>query len=112
MEVHGDNMITSSHHEHICNELRRDRRAGFILFVHAGVREARDDGSDPTGGGGFTGGNENEELHEVVVYVATPGLDDEDVFITNRLGDFDVGLAIGKLFNSARYEGHIKAAVV
>jgi hypothetical protein len=80
-----DNMIAACSLEHVGDEFRGDRCAGFILLVLSGIRETRYDGSDSSGGCCATGINHDEKFHEVVVYTVCPRLDDEDVFIPDRL---------------------------
>lgn len=39
----------------------------------------------------------DEQLHQVVVDGAASGLDDEDVLVTDRVANLDVGLPVGEL---------------
>ena len=94
VQVHGDDVVAAGDSEHVGDELGGDGRAALVLFVHAGVGVARDDGGDAAGGGAFARGDEDEELHEVVVHVAAGRLEDEDVLVADRLGDLHVDLPI------------------
>jgi len=70
MQVHGDNMVASSHDNHIRNQLGRDWSTGFVLFVHPGIRKTGDDGSNSASRGSFACGDQNKELHKIVVHIA------------------------------------------
>ena len=94
MQVHGDDMVAAGDSEHVGDELGGDRRAALVLFIHTRVGIARDDGGDAAGSRALARGNEDEKLHEVVVDVATGRLEDKDVLVANRLGNFDVDLPI------------------
>lgn len=108
MKVHGNDMVAPCDYQHVGDELRSYGRARLVLLVHTGIGEAGDDGGDPARGGGLAGGDEDEELHEVVVYVITARLDDEDVLVADALGDLDVDFAVGELFDSDGNEGDVK----
>lgn len=56
-----------------------------------------EDGGNTLGGGGFAGGDGDEELDDTVIDAATAGLDDEDVFAADRVVDFDARFADGEL---------------
>ena len=109
MQVHRYDMVAARNDKHIRYKLRRNRGAALVLLVDARVGEAGDDGGDAAGAGGLAGGDEDEELHEVVVDVVAAALDDEDVFVSNRFGDFDVDFAIGELFDGAWYGGYVES---
>ncbi len=94
MQVHGDDMVAAGDSEHVGDELGGDWRAALVLFIHTRVGIARDDGGDAAGSRALARGNEDEKLHEVVVDVATGRLEDKDVLVANRLGNFDVDLPI------------------
>ena len=94
VQVHGDDVVAAGDGEHVGDELGCDGRTALVLFVHARVGVARDDGGDAAGGGALARGDEDEELHEVVVHVAAGRLEDEDVLVTDRLGDLHVDLPI------------------
>lgn len=111
VEVHGDDMVAPGNREHVRDELRGDRRSRLVLLVHAGVRETGDDCGDAAGGGAFAGGDEDEELHEVVVDVAAAGLNDEHILLPDGLRDFDVDLAIRELLHGAGGERHVEPAM-
>ena len=67
-------MVAASDGEHVGDELGGDGRAALVFFVHACVGITRDDGGDAAGRGALARGDEDQELHEVVVDVATGGL--------------------------------------
>ena len=94
MQIHGDDVVAAGDGEHVGDELGGDGRPALVFFVHTGVRVARDDGGDAAGRSTLARGNENEKLHEVVVHVATGGLEDEDVLVADRLEDLHVNLPI------------------
>ena len=73
MQVHSDDMITARRLQHICHQFCCDGRSGFILLVLTSVGEVGDYGGYTPGGGGFTGGKDDEELHETVIDVAGGG---------------------------------------
>lgn len=53
----------------------------------------RNDGRDATGGGGFAGIDENQELHEVIVDLPAAALDDVHVLLAHGLVNAD---AVGR----------------
>jgi hypothetical protein len=78
MQVHRDDMITSSRLQHIRNKFRRDRSPRFVLFVLARIREVRDHSRDAARGSRFASIDHDEKLHEPVIDVARGGgLEDE-----------------------------------
>lgn len=85
MQVHGDDMVAASNCKHIGDKLSGDGGAGLVLLVHPGIGEAGYDGGDASCGGAFAGGDEDEELHEVIVHVTAAGLDDEDILFSDGL---------------------------
>lgn len=87
-------MVTTGDGEHVRDELRCDGCPGLVLLVHPGIGVAGDDGRDASGGGTLACGDEDEQLHEVVVHIAAARLDDEDVLVANGLGDLDVDLSV------------------
>lgn len=74
VQIHGDHMVAAGDSEHISNELGGDGGATLVLFVHACVWITWDDGGDAAGRSALARGDEYEELHEVIVDVATGGL--------------------------------------
>lgn len=108
MQIHSDDMIASSDDEHVGDELGSDGRTRLVLFVHTCIWEARDDGGDPSCRGGLAGRDKDEELHEVVVDVVAARLDDEDILVSHRLGDLDVDLTVGELFDGDGDERNVK----
>ncbi len=85
VQIHGDDVVATGDGQHIGDELGGDGCATLVLFVHAGVGIARDDGGDAAGGSTLARGDEDEKLHQVVVDVATGRLEDKDVLVANRL---------------------------
>ena len=63
MHIHRDDMIASGCLQHIGNELRRDRRPGFVFLVLPRVWEVRDDGCDAPSAGSFARVDHDEQLH-------------------------------------------------
>lgn len=104
MEIHRDNVIAASNDEHVRDELGCDGRSRLVFLVYARVGEAGHDGGDAARGGGLARGDEDEELHEVVVDVAASGLEDEDVLLAHGLADLHARLAIGELLDDAGRE--------
>lgn len=51
------------------DKLGSDGRSGLVLLVLSSVGVARDDGGDPSSGGGLAGRDEDEKLHEMVVHL-------------------------------------------
>ena len=79
MQIHGDHMVTACRLQHIGHQFCRNRCAGPVFFVLAGVGKIGDDGGDAARGGGFAGGDHDEEFHDSVVDVTRGGgLEDED----------------------------------
>jgi hypothetical protein len=94
VQIHGNDVVAAGDDKHVGDELGSDRCAALVLLIHTRIRIARDDGSDAAGGSTLARGDEDEELHEVIVDVATSGLDDEDVLVANRLGNLNIDLPI------------------
>jgi len=109
MEVHRNHMVAPSHNQHVRNELRRDGCPRLVLLVHPRIRETRYDRCDPACRCCLAGGDEDEELHEVVVDVVAARLDDEHIFVPNGLGNFHVRLPIGEFFDCDRYEWYVES---
>lgn len=112
VKIHRDYMITSRNYEHVGDQLGRNRRPRLVLFIHASVGETWDDSSDPACRCSFTCRDENEEFHEIIIDISTAGLDDEDVFVTDRLGNFDVSFAIGEFFDCDGNERDVQPDIV
>jgi hypothetical protein len=104
-------MVASSHHNHIRNQLGRDGRTRFILFVHPGIRKTGDDGGNPASRCGFACGYQNEELHEIVIHITASRLYDEHILFSDGFGDFNVDFATGEPSDSARCQGHAQPMV-
>lgn len=105
-------MVAAGHSKHVCNELCRNWRTRFVLLVHPGIGEARDNGCDAASGGTFACGDQDEKLHKVIVDVAAARLEDEDVFVSNGLRDLHVDLAIREFFDGAWGKQNIEPAFV
>ena len=52
----------------------------LVFLVLPGVGEAWYDGRDPHGGGDLTGVDHDEQLHQIIVDLSGPTLDDVDIF--------------------------------
>jgi hypothetical protein len=85
VQVHRNHVVAPRDGEHVRHQLGRNRRPRLVLLVHPGVGIAWDDRRNPTRGRTLAGRDENEQLHQVVVYVAAARLDDEDVLISDGL---------------------------
>ena len=68
----------------------------LVFLVLPGVGEARYDGGDSDGGGDLTGIDHDEQLHQVVVDLSGPTLDDVDIFATDRLTNLNTVLYINR----------------
>lgn len=101
MKVHGDDMITACHCQHVRHQFCSNGRTRFVLLVHPRIGKARYHCRDPTSRRTLACRDENEEFHKVVVHVAAAGLDDEDVLVPNGLRDLHVDLSVGEFFDSA-----------
>ena len=90
MQVHSDDMVTSSHLQHVGHEPRGDGRPALVLLVLARVGEVGDDGGDAPRGGRLAGVYHDQQLHEPVVdFARRGGLQDEDVLVADGLADCD-----------------------
>ena len=76
-------------------------------------KQWQDDGY-ALGRGGFAGGHGDQELHEVVVDLSAAGLDEEDIFASNRFAYLDTSLAHGELAEiySGRWDAEMIADCV
>jgi hypothetical protein len=100
-------MVRASRSEHVRDELRSNRRTRLVLLRLASIGITRNHSGDTTRRGGFARGDEDEEFHEVVVDVEATRLENEHIFVADGFGDFDVDLAVGKVFDYAGYEGDV-----
>lgn len=89
VKVHGDDMIGARHREHVGHELGRDGRTALVLLVLPRVRVAGDDCSDALGRRGLARIDHDAQLHQVVIDLATAGLEDVDILATDGLFNFD-----------------------
>ena len=101
MQVHGQHPVCPCGGEHIGHQLGADGVAALSLAVLPGIAEIGHDGGDPGGGGPAEGVDHDEQLHEVVVYRAAGGLDDEHIAAADGLVDGDGDLPVGKLLADA-----------
>lgn len=108
MQVHRNDMVAPRHHQHVRNELRSDWSAGLVLLVHPRIGIARDDCGDAPRRGALARGDEDQQLHQVIVDVAAAGLDDEDVLVADGFGDLDVDLAVGEVLDGAWRQGDVE----
>lgn len=60
----------------------------LVFFVLPGVWEAGDDGSDAGRGGDLTSVNHDQQLHQVVINLATAALHDVYILPTYAFPDF------------------------
>lgn len=104
-------MVAPCDRQHIRHELRGDGRAGHVLLVHPRIREAGNNGGNSARRRSLAGRDEDEEFHEVVVGVAAPRLDDEHVFVSDGLGNFDIYFAIGELLDGDRDKRDVEPMV-
>lgn len=90
VQVHGDDVVASGGNQHVCDELGGYGSSALVLLVLSGIGKVGKDGGDAAGAGGTAGVDHDEKLHEAVVdVVGGRRLQDEDVFISNRLADCD-----------------------
>nr|POE46921.1 hypothetical protein CFP56_00253 [Quercus suber] len=79
VQVHGDDMVAARGLQHVGHQLGRDRSSTLILLVLAGVGEVGQHGRDAAGGGGATGVDQDQQLHDMIVDVSWIGrLENED----------------------------------
>ena len=82
--------------EQVGDELGRDRHAGLVLTILAGVAEERDDGRDARGGGATERVDHDQQLHDAVVGGRAGRLDHVDVAAADVLVDLHERLAVGE----------------
>ena len=97
VEVEAEDAVGAGGLDELRDERGRDRDAGLVLAVLAGVAVVRQDGGDPLGGGAADGVDHDEELHVGLVRGLAGRLDDEDVASADALVDLDELLAIREL---------------
>ena len=90
--------------EQIGDELGRDRHAGLVLTILAGVTKERDHGRDAGGGRASEGVDHDQQLHDAIVGRRTGGLDDVDVAATDILIDLHERLAVGETVDGSGAE--------
>src|SRR5699024_11005781 len=67
---------------------------GFAVLT--GIAEVRNDGGDTTGRCTTAGVNHNQQLHQVVVYRLTGGIDQEDICTAYSFLQGDRNLSVGE----------------
>ena len=96
MQVHGEDAVDAGRHEDVGHELRRDRDAGLVLAVLAGIAEEGDHRGDAVGARAAHRIHHDEQFHDVLVAGGTGRLDDEDVAAAHVVVDLHEGLAVGE----------------
>ena len=66
-----------------------------------GVREERNNGSDPLGGTNLASRDHNAKINEVVVDVAGTGLDDVDILASDRVLDLAAAFTAGEFVQNS-----------
>ena len=98
VEVHCDDVVTSSGLEHVGHQAGGDGGTRLVLLVLARVGEVGQDGRDTARRGRLAGVDHDEELHDAVVDLSGGGgLQDEDVFVADGFADCDGGFLVGVL---------------
>jgi len=77
--------------KHVGDQFGRDRRSTLVLLVLARIGEEGDDGCYPLRARNLAGVDHDTEFHERSVHLATPGVDNIDVILADRLCDAHVG---------------------
>jgi hypothetical protein len=79
VQVHSDDMVTTSGLKHVSHQTRGDGSTGFVLLILASVGKVGQDCGDAAGRGRLAGIDHDEQLHDTVVDVAGgSGLKDKD----------------------------------
>lgn len=82
VQVHGNNVVTTSSLQHVGHELSGDRSTALILLVLASIREVGNDSGNAAGRSGLAGIDHDQEFHEAIVDIVGAGrLQDEDCTI-------------------------------
>ena len=97
VQVHGQDSVRPGGGDEVGDELGGDGVAALGFAVLPGVAEIGDDRSDAAGGGAAHSVDHDEQLHQMVVYGAAGGLDDEHVLAADRLVHGDGAFAVRKL---------------
>lgn len=98
MQIHGNNMVTSSSLEHVGDELRTDGSTTLVLLILSSVWKVWHDGGDSSGGSRLASINHNQQFHQSIVdFAGRCRLKDKDVFVADALSDSDAGLEVGVL---------------
>ena len=97
VEVEAEDAVGAGGLDELRDERGRNRDAGLVLAVLAGVAVVRQDGGDPLGGGAADGVDHDEELHVGLVRRLAGRLDDEDIASADALVDLDELLAVWEL---------------
>lgn len=87
MQVHGDDVVSAGHAEHVGNELGGDGSSALVLLVLSCVGIDRYDCGDTGSRCNLASVDHDQKLHDVVVDLATAALDDKDVLASNRLAN-------------------------
>mmetsp|Transcript_6300 Transcript_6300/g.11984 ORF Transcript_6300/g.11984 Transcript_6300/m.11984 type:complete len:175 (+) Transcript_6300:587-1111(+) len=99
MQIHRDDTIDTHAFEQTCNICSRNGYSCSHLAILTGVAVVRDHGSNAASRGASHGGYHKQELHKVLVYGATRGLDDVYILATYVFMHHNIHLSICK----ARY---------
>ena len=86
-------MVTSRLLKHVGDQFGGNRRSTLILFVLTRIREEGDNGGDSFRARDLAGVNHDAKLHEGRVDLATAGVYDINVILTDRLCDANVRLS-------------------
>lgn len=87
MQVHRYDMVTTTLLQHVCHQLRRNRRAAFVFLVLPRIREQRNHRRDAFCARNLAGMHHDAELHERCVDIAIPCIDDVYIVFADGLCD-------------------------
>src|SRR5690606_20560508 len=95
MQIHSDDMITTSSLQHVCDQFGRDWCSTLVLLVLSRIRKVWEDSRNPSCRCGLASVDHDKKLHQSIVdFSGRGGLQNENVLVSNRFTDCDTGLQV------------------
>lgn len=100
MEIHGDDMLTTSSLQHVCDQFGRDWRSALVLLVLSRIREVGKHSRNPSCRCGLASVDHDQKLHQPIVdFSWGGGLQNEHILISNTFTDGNAGFQVRILEN-------------
>lgn len=92
MQIHSNDMVTTSLSQHVGDKLSGDGSSGLVLLILSCIGEMRDDGCDSSGRGNLASMDHDTEFHQMSVHSPCTRIDNVYIAISHALHDSDFGL--------------------